>query len=249
MQNHGLSKFHLLENGISYSIICDTVRESKASVEERLEFALRFLSLLSGDEIMVAYEDILPWRTGGAETYIATGQLTIGTPQELQQRCFIAKAVVTFPTRPTDAIKTWLERYALLTALGVRCPHLYAVHRGVLYQESLKHSLALAWQDAGMEEKINLSFQLAATAGVFDACGFRPIAFGNDMMVHNNILYIVDVGEDLGSWNFSSPTPRAYKIWRASQYVMEGYVRALDLAYQHSFQQARQRVASGALSL
>jgi hypothetical protein len=232
----------LLDNGIGYSMIRDVGGTISNSVAENLELALRKLNLLSDTEYIISYEDEIEWKLGGAETYIAIGHLRVETEELLNSRRFIAKAVVTFPTKPEDSLSQWLKRFDLLSFLGVACPHIYSAHKAVLYQEFLDSTLEDAWETANLGERIYLSCQIVRIAAVLDACGFHTVGYLQDLRMRSDTICIVDVGEDIGPWNFSRPVDVALSQWSSSIYAISNSLISFEAEYQETFSQTRKLI-------
>jgi hypothetical protein len=239
----------LITQGIAHSIVQDVLSESPEVNAETLATAFRELGIVNETETIIGYEDIHPWIRGGAETYIATGEVKLDNNGGNIRRRFIAKAVVTFPTPPEMAAEEWRRRFKLLTILGVPSPKLYAVHKAVLYQEFLPETLAEAWARADNRLKFELSMQLVAIAAACDACGFHPISYRfDDFRLRNDLLCIVDVGEDLGPWDFTSRESRGFEEWSRSDYIVVDRLDELQQTYRTRFEDTRTRL-SGKLDL
>ena len=231
----------LKHNGISQSIVQDVHGEATVT-NDLLEDSLRQLNLLRKQESIEEYEDVSLWQRGGAETYIAVGALTVQGPQGREIRDFIAKAAVTFPTRPEDSVNECRRRLSLLLALGIPGPTIYSSLKAVLYQEFLPIAFGPYWQSADEGERKSLRKQLADIAAVIDACGFRPLSFTYDLMMRRNTICIVDVGADLGPWHFSTPRETAYEQLKQSQFIVSDLIPEFRSRYRIRYGRTREAI-------
>lgn len=234
----------LLDEGVGLTIVQDA-GGTTGNTCDRLERALKSLNIVSPHEQLITYKDIEAWRQGGAETYVAVGEIVAQADEVSNTRRFIAKAVTTFPTRPERAMAIWEKRINLLTRLGVPMPFLYSTRQGVLYQEFLPQSLDGAWANADARQREAWSIELGAMAGVLDACGFQPIAFEHDLRIKNNKLFLVDVGSDIGSENLSSPGPITYGLLERSRHLSPQDLRAAEDEYTRTFERVRETIRHG----
>lgn len=234
----------LWDEGIGLSLTKDVIGADTIVTPDLLEGALRKLRLLSPTELLMGYEDTSNWRRGGAETYIASGQITFSLRSKLNIRRFVAKAAVTFPLQPERALDQWVERFTLLSTLGVPCPEIYSAHKGVLYQEFVPDDLLTCWKKASISNQRELLLQLVEMAAVLDACGFKPISFLNDVLLRGGVIYLVDAGSDLGTWDFLNSSETSRMSLEQSSFVTPTYLGELQTRYESRFARARTSIAS-----
>lgn len=232
-----------LIKGVGRSIVAEHFGPDKIVSREQFSEALSGLNLIEKDGTLLRYEDILEWHRGGAETYIATGRVISAIGGERLERTFLAKAIVTSPSDPETTANNWAKRLELLSRVGVNRPMLYSNHRACLYQEYIPDHFSEVWKRSNDVERTNYTFELAKIYAALDACGFRPISYNfHDLMFQRSAIYLVDVGQDLGDWDFDNPHNRGMLALRTIEYFPFAYSRQLMLTYQEHFERVREMI-------
>lgn len=184
----------------------DTIeKETLTSVElseiERLHLALERIGIIDQTTEVTEVRDVLPWQRGGAETFICVVQ--VGLSSETI-RC-IAKALVSFGTKPEDQLASWIRRRQLLSDAGVAVPRLYGATSATIYEQYIDDRLPPSPPDL----QPDLLIQVIRVAAILDALGFVPVDFLRDLRVEDGRAYYVDFGSDLGD---PSETPKG-RAW------------------------------------
>lgn len=180
----------LLQEGIGQEIGRDV---ALGDAPHRLEEGLRRLNLLRPGERLQRYRDVSSWVRGGAETFVAQGLVTYYFEGQLQERQFVAKALVSFGTQPHEMLASWLRSRDVLASRLVRLPELYAATGGTLYEEHIAEPFRLD----GPHSQAQLE-ELARVAVELDDARFQSLAFLHDLRVQGGLVYYVDFGSDLG---------------------------------------------------
>jgi hypothetical protein len=143
--------------------------------------------------------DTEDWRRGGAETYIARGDLIFRDGTETS---VIGKAFVGWGSLPEVQQERWEQRRAELRDAGVPVPKLYARYPGLSIEQFIPDELDIAGElEAGH------AFQLGKLARVLSDRNYHPISFGRDLRLSAGIVVFVDFGSDLGG------TGQSDRIW------------------------------------
>jgi len=232
-----------ISNGLSSSMVRDVLGSSAVTSTSTVETVLRELGLLLEDEGLLSYADETAWTLGGAEAYIATAAIGGSRDGKVFSRLFLAKAAVTFPTRPEDAVELWSQRLRLLQRFGVPTPHVYSTWKAVIYLDFVPETLQQRWTSGNQLQRCSLSERLVRIAAVIDACGFRPVGYLHDLRVLDSDVFVVDVGEDLSHWNFSVPGSMAFQQWHESQFMIPDRLNESLSDYSNRFTETRQKIA------
>jgi hypothetical protein len=166
---------------------------------DELADSLTKIGLLDAGEALGSLDVIRDWYRSGAETYslhfsVAT---SAGT-----RRQYMLKACVASPGSSSlaEVFSEWLKRRALLDALGISTPVLYATGRAVLVEEHIPYTLAEALGRAG--DRIVLLAALGATAARLVGGGFVPLS-AHDWRSRGTDVVLIDFGQDLGPANLT----------------------------------------------
>ena len=189
-----LSKLKL---GLSQSII----QLGKGLTEiEQLVSGLTKISIIDpSKEELVSYSDLSPWRRGGVETYIADSVITISHGNENQIRHFIAKALISTASKPSDRVYDWLSRRNDLIQLGIKTPYLYSHLNGTIYEEFIDTQI-----NHTHLQQIPIIIELARIAAILDMEGYPTLNFINDLRIKSETIYYIDFGFDLGTSHTNS---------------------------------------------
>ena len=140
--------YKLKKGGLGEYFLLESVGKRN---DEKIENMLRELKILDSSEHLVEYEDITEWQRGGAETYIARTKIKlIGASGDLQERDFIAKAIVTPCGNLTERCNELMKRRETLRKNGALVSEIYSVHNATIYEKYLP----LEAQDA-LDSKCN----------------------------------------------------------------------------------------------
>jgi|GEM_PF-6031915 len=181
---------------------------------------------------------------GGSETYIATARLSYRLFEIVKNRDVLAKAVVTFPSPPDVTAVRWCEKAEILSRIGVNHPEIYSNFNATLYQEFLSSRLLDVWPISSDFEKYDFACDLAKLYAALDAAGFQPISYiFHDLMLRRRTICIVDLGEDLGDWDFKSPHNNGYEAFRKSSYFISENEPDLRELYETHFWRVREIIA------
>lgn len=165
--------------------------------------ALRELGVLTLEEEI---EDIVPlgdWQRGGAETYIYRFDVLALPPRTIR---LILKALVPHPAAETvgAAIRSRVQRRALLAGEGVKVPRLYFAGHGSMLEEFIPHNLVECfkrWEWESSDHRrfgVDLLVELYIYANALDRLGFAPIAPFVDLRTDGRSVFVIDYGQDLG---------------------------------------------------
>ncbi len=177
-----MATFRFLVDGISKTIQLDFGCTD-------FEQCMRHLGILEDAEVLMEYEDLYPWRRGGAETYIAAARVQTN----LKEKRFIAKALFSFATSPERQLQDWARRRAQLITLGIRTPILYSSCKGVIYEDFIEEE----FNYSSLSEPAVVD-QLVNIAATLDRNGYASLSFTKDIRIMDKLLYYVDFGFDLG---------------------------------------------------
>ncbi len=177
-----------------------------------LAAALENLNILAEDETLLGINGGYHYRMGGAETYIASLDLSLlRASGGKENRRFIAKVVAT--PCPETHLAGWLRSIAIFKKLGLRVPENYHIDKKnfILYQEYIPFEADEIIDELSAQERIPYLRQLAQFAAGLDAAGYTSSSENclRDFRIDkNNFLCWFDFGEDIGGANIGRPTDR-----------------------------------------
>jgi hypothetical protein len=186
---YSMEKFLLLPAGLSEEFLRIGTGDTQA---ERMQEALMKSNILQSGERLLGISDVTPWHRGGAETYVADSIIELQSKHE-ERRHVIAKALVSFGSRPEAQLASWVKRRTLIAELGIRVPYMYSASRGAIYEEFIESEL-----EPTSFTVPKLLEEMAKIAATLDHSGFATIAFLSDLRRRADKLYYIDFGSDLG---------------------------------------------------
>lgn len=196
----------LIHNGLGESL-------KKEFQSEDIVECFKHIGVIKNNHVLFKYSDISPWQRGGAETYNAIGLIETN----VETIKIIAKALVSFATRPEQQLKNWNSRRSKIIELGIPTPRLFSAFNGAIYEEFIDDEFKL-------DEFLDISIltQLGFIGAKLDKAGFKSISFIDDMRLKNRTLYFVDFGSDLGEPSeISSDNAKLYLVKKLTQQQYE----------------------------
>lgn len=138
--------------------------------------------VISHDEILQSYSDIIQWKSTGGETYSATFEIKTNK----QSKKILVKAIVT--TMPEKSLLDWKRRRELLMRNGIAVSHWYHSSDATII-EDYYHNTS---KSVAFEKLLSIGKKL-------DELGFATLKFTDDILADTNgNPYFVDFGFDLG---------------------------------------------------
>jgi hypothetical protein len=157
----------------------------------RVETGLRLTNILDADEQFIGYLDREPWHPGGAETYIADGEVFVSGIET--SRHVIAKALVSMGGALDARLASWLRRRELLSKIGIPVPRLYSAKDATIFEEFIDFPItAVKLIDEAILD------QVGEIGAHLDFNGFSTLSFVSDLRIKNGQVLYVDFGFDLG---------------------------------------------------
>lgn len=133
--------------------------------------------------------DICDWGRGGAETYIAHGELAFSDGHTER---VVGKAFVGWALPPIDQQSRWEARRSLLSKAGIPSPRLYASYPALSIEEYIPDEIKSMAAIQDWE-----AIQLGSIARILVDHQFAPLTLLSEMRVANRKLVLVDFGSDL----------------------------------------------------
>jgi len=165
--------------------------------EEKIENMLRELKILDSSEHLAEYEDITEWKRGGAETYIARSKIKfINDSGKLQEKEFVAKAIVTLCGNLTERCNELMKRRETLRKNGALVSEVYTVHKATIYEKYLPLEAQEALDSRCNKKQLEDDLQKILLA--LEKSGAKTENVLRDMRSDGKHIYFVDYGEDLG---------------------------------------------------
>lgn len=138
--------------------------------------------IISHDEILFSYSDIMRWTRTGAETYSTSFEIKTNNYEKI----ILIKAIVT--TTPKKSLIDWTKRRELLMRNGIVVSHWYHTSDAIIFEDYYPNTS----QVVAFEKLLSIGKKL-------DSLGFTTIKFTDDIMADTNgNPYFVDFGFDLG---------------------------------------------------
>ena len=143
---------------------------------------LRSKSIISDNETLSSFQDLMPWTRTGGETYSTSFEFST----DKQSKQIFIKAIVT--TSPEKSLHDWKRRREILMRNGIAVSHWY------------HHSNASIIEDFYPNTSSSVDFMKILTiANKLDKLGFTTLKFSDDIRADKNgNPFFIDFGFDLG---------------------------------------------------
>ncbi len=161
---------------------------------------LKSKSIITDNEILSNFHDIMPWTRTGGETFGTTFEFSTNK----QTKLILIKAIAT--TTPDKSMNDWARRREILKRNGITVSFWY------------HHSAALIIEDFYPRTSAKVSFDKILKIGHrLDQLGFYTLKFTEDIRADNiGNPYYVDFGFDLGEPSDNTKTT-------AKEYLLKQY--------------------------
>lgn len=168
--------------------------------EENIFSAVRSLGLGYSGEGNFLLSTIADWAARGTETYTYVFSLS---QQSCAPRNFLLKAFVPFPGTVTvaAAMERHLANGRLLEEAGGMVPHVYASGEGTILCDYISDDafVHLGSLEVGTEPWVRIGRGILGSRRAVHAAGFAPADGDIDVRTDGRTVYVVDLGEDLGT--------------------------------------------------
>lgn len=168
-----------IDKGASTEITRENLKIDQQGVTEWL----RAKNIISVDETLLSFQDLMPWTRTGGETFCASFQFSTN---KTAKQIFI-KAIAT--TSPEKSLVDWTRRRAILADNGIPVSNWYFYGNAVIYEDFYPKP---AKEGAAFEKIISIGYKL-------DQLGFTTLKFLDDIRAdEDGNPYYIDFGFDLG---------------------------------------------------
>lgn len=169
---------NLLDNGPSTEISM----ENFALTQNGITNWLQSKNIITEREIIISYEDILPWTRFGGETYGSSFKFS--TKKQTKQ--IFVKAIVT--TFPEKNLMNWVKRRNILSRSGIPVSNWYYYGEAIIFEDYYP----LIAKDVNFHKILSIGHKL-------DQLSFSTLKFSDDIRADKNgNPFFVDFGFDLG---------------------------------------------------
>lgn len=147
-------------------------------------------TIISDNETLLSFQDILPWTRTGGETYCTSFKFVT----DKQTKQIIIKAIVT--TSPEKSLTDWTKRRKLLMRNGIAVSRWYHSSNATIIEDFYPNTSKV------------VAFEKLLTIGKkLDELGFTTLKFTDDIMAdENQNPHFIDFGFDLGEPSDSPKT-------------------------------------------
>lgn len=189
-------KITTIDKGASTEI----TREKFALDQKGITDWLKSKSIITDNEILSNFQDLIPWTRTGGETYCTSFEFSTNK----QTKQIFIKAIVT--TSPDKSLNDWARRREILNRNGIAVSFWY------------HHSAATIIEDFYPNTSINVDFEKILSIGhQLDKLGFATLKFSDDIRADkNNNPFFIDFGFDLGE-------PSNNAMTSAKEYLLKQY--------------------------
>ncbi len=170
---------------------------TRLAAGDRLADSLSKLGLLDAGEVLGSLDVVHDWHRSGTETYsLHFAVAAVGG----KRRRYVMKACVASPGASSlaEVFSEWLARRAMVSALGISTPVLYATGSALVVEEHISYTLAEGLGRA--PDRMALLAALGATAARLVSAGFAPLS-AHDWRSRGTDVVVIDFGQDLGPAN------------------------------------------------
>lgn len=171
-------KIVTVEKGASTEIIKDNFSLDQQGITNWLKNR----NIISDNEILSNFQDIMPWTRTGGETYCSSFEFST----DIQSKQILIKAIVT--TSPEKSLLDWARRREILMRNGIAVSHWY------------HHSAATIFEDFYPNTSSDVDFDKVLSIGhKLDQLGFATLKFSDDLRADKEgNPFFIDFGFDLG---------------------------------------------------
>lgn len=163
---------------------------------------LQTKNIISGDEILHNFQDLMPWTRTGGETFCASFQFS--TNRTTTKQIFI-KAITT--TSPEKSLTDWAKRRKILAEHEIPVSNWYFYGDGVIFEDFYPK---VAKNVVAFEKIIAIGHKL-------DQLGFTTLKFLDDIRAtEDGSPFYIDFGFDLGE-------PSSNLKTNAKEYLLKQY--------------------------
>lgn len=143
---------------------------------------LKNKNIISDNERLSNFQDIMPWTRTGGETYCSSFEFST----DRQTKQILIKAIVT--TSPEKSLLDWARRREILMRNGIAVSHWY------------HHSAAIIFEDFYPNTSSDVDFDKVLSIGhKLDQLGFTTLKFSDDIRADKDgNPFFIDFGFDLG---------------------------------------------------
>lgn len=147
-------------------------------------------TIISDNETLLSFQDIIPWTRTGGETYCTSFEFVT----DKQTKQIFIKAIVT--TSPEKSLTDWTKRRELLMRNGIAVSHWYHSSNATIIEDFYPNTSKV------------VTFEKLLTIGKkLDELGFTTLKFTDDIMAdENQNPHFIDFGFDLGEPSDSPKT-------------------------------------------
>lgn len=181
-------EINLLEKGASSEIVKDGFKLNLHEISEWLKCK----NILSENDMLVSYDDVLPWKRAGAETYHTTFKIKSKRQSyQIEEKLINIKAIVAIP--PEERLADWAKRKKLLDLNNIPTSNWYWWGDGIIIEDFYPNE----YKDfSNFNTLIEIAIKL-------DNLGFACLNFLTDIRcdIKGNPFYI-DFGFDLGEFSY-----------------------------------------------
>lgn len=183
-------------NGASTEIVKDKFPLNQMGIASWL----RSKHIISDDETLLSFHDLMPWTRTGGETYGTTFEFTT---DQRNSTIFIKALTTYFPDKNLNA---FASRRNFLASNGISVSHWYHAGDAVIIEDFYPNTA----KNVPFEKILEIGFKL-------DKLGFSTLKFTDDLRAdQNGNPYFCDFGFDLGE-------PSSKRSTSAMQYLIQQY--------------------------
>lgn len=171
-------KITTIDKGASTEI----TREKYSLDQQGISHWLRSKNIISANETLSNFQDLIPWARMGGETYSTSFKFST----DKQTKQILIKAIVT--TAPERSLLDWARRREILMRNGIAVSHWY------------HHSAATIFEDFYPNTSSAVDFDKVLSIGhKLDQLGFTTLKFSDDIRADKDgNPFFIDFGFDLG---------------------------------------------------
>jgi hypothetical protein len=171
-------KISTIDKGASTEI----TREKYSLDQQGITNWLKKKNIISDNDIVLSFHDLLPWERRGGETYSTSFEFSTNN----QNKKIFIKALVT--TSPEKSLKDWYRRREILLENGIPVSNWYFNGEGIIIEDFYPST----FQSVAFDRILKIGL-------ILDHLGFVTLKFTDDIRADmNGNPYFVDFGFDLG---------------------------------------------------